>query len=162
MMTLKVCDSLKQPLFRSLFESWLGQTCECPFSVPGKRKVKIKRWKELFINGKLCEDREDWKKKLETHCGDVCVDPEEATEEQVQTVEWYRKKGNEQFTCQERMAEISVDLVLQVRAQMEDNKVHGPEDNVLIKLLPLETFYVVARCYQERLRQTGFPEETGR
>ena len=76
------------------------------------------------------------------------------------------------------MGEISVDLVLQATAQMGDNEVHGREDNVeseLIKLLPLKKFYVIARCYQERLmgqeragsqfldnRQTGFSEETGR
>ena len=57
--------------------------------------MKIKPWKELFINRKLFEDRRTGKKELETHCGDVCVDPEEAIEEQVQTVEWKRKKGNE-------------------------------------------------------------------
>ena len=57
--------------------------------------------------------------------------------------------------CTDACGVISVDLVLQVRAQMGDNNFHEPEDNVeceLIKLLPLEKFYLIARCYQERLR----------
>ena len=64
------------------------------------------------------------------------------------------RKATDSSPFQERTAEISVDLVLQVSAQMGDNKVHGLEDNVeseLIKQLPLEKFYVIARCYQERL-----------
>ena len=48
----------------------------------------------------------------------------------------------EHFTEQGRVAEISVDLELQAKASLSDNKVSGLEDSVvseMIKQLPLET-----------------------
>ena len=53
-----------------------------------------------------------------------------------------------------RKAEITVDLVLQARAKMSDNKVNGPaEDAVvseMIKQLLLEKIYTITKCFQER------------
>ena len=68
---------------------------------------------------------------------------EETIEEQRQRIAWYTKKKVEPFTEQRRVAEISVDLGLQAKALLSDNKVGGPEDNVvseMIKQLPLEKF----------------------
>ena len=68
---------------------------------------------------------------------------EETIEEQTQRIAWYTKKKVEHFTEQGRVAEISVDLELQAKALLSDNKVSGPEDNVvseMIKQLPLEKF----------------------
>ena len=51
------------------------------------------------------------------------------------------QKKVEHFTEHGRMAEISVDLELQAKALLSDNKVSGPEDSVvseMIKQLPLE------------------------
>ena len=68
-----------------------------------------------------------------------------------------------------RNAEITVDLVLQTRAKP------GPEDAVvseMIKILPLEKIYTIARCFQARFYgsdgcsqfveecETGFLAET--
>ena len=44
-------------------------------------------------------------------------------------------------------------MVLQARAKLSDNKVNGPEDAVvseMIKMLPLEKIYTLARCFQDR------------
>ena len=49
-----------------------------------------------------------------------------------------------QFTEDGRNAEITVDLVLQARANLSDNKVNGPEDAIvseMIKQLPLEKIH---------------------
>ena len=65
----------------------------------------------------------------------------------------FKKKGDQQFTMEGRNAEITVDPVLQARAKMSDNKVHGPEDTVvseMIKQLPMEKIYTMTRCFQER------------
>ena len=52
-----------------------------------------------------------------------------------------KRRGCQQSTVDGREAEITVDLLLQARAKMSDNKVNGPEDAVvseMIKQLPLE------------------------
>ena len=54
------------------------------------------------------------------------------------------EKGANTSTEEGRAAEISVDLVLQARAHMADNKVNGPEDSVvseMIKQLPSEKIF---------------------
>ena len=61
-----------------------------------------------------------------------------------------------QFTVEGRTAEITVDLVLQARATMSDNKVNGPEDAIvseMIKQLPWEEIYTITKCFQERARR---------
>ena len=63
------------------------------------------------------------------------------------------KKGNRQVTEEGRNAEITVDLVLQTRAKLSDNKVNGPEDAIvseMIKNMPMEKIYTIARWVQER------------
>ena len=42
------------------------------------------------------------------HCSEVYVDAEETIEEQRQRIAWYERKGNQHFTEQGRVAEISV------------------------------------------------------
>ena len=52
-----------------------------------------------------------------------------------------KRKGDQQFTVDGRTAEITVDLLLQARAQMCDSKLNGPGDAVvseMIKQLALE------------------------
>ena len=58
------------------------------------------------------------------------------------------------FTDDGRVAETTVDLVLQARAKMSENNVNGPEDavvSVMTKLLPLDKIQKITRCFQERL-----------
>ena len=65
----------------------------------------------------------------------------------------YRQDGNRQFTEDGRIVEITVDMVLQARAKMSENKVNGPEDVVvseMIKQLLQEKIYEVPRCFQHR------------
>ena len=61
------------------------------------------------------------------------------------------------------MAEITIDLVLQARAKMSENKVNGPEDTVaseMIKQLPQEKIYIITKCFQERpVGQTHVPDQ---
>ena len=52
---------------------------------------------------------------------------------------------------------MSVDLVLQARAKLSNNKVIGPADAVvseMIKALPLEKIYVIPKCFQQRVMGT--------
>ena len=56
------------------------------------------------------------------------MDPEESIKVQEERIEYFKKKGGQQFTGDGRTAEITVDLVLQARAKMLENKANGPED----------------------------------
>ena len=63
---------------------------------------------------------------------------------------FFEKKGSHLFAVDGRKAEITVDLVLQARAKMCDNKVNGPDDAVaseMIKHLPSEKIYTITRCF---------------
>ena len=76
------------------------------------------------------------------------------TREREKSIAFFKKKGDWHFTDNGRGAEITVDLVLQARAKMSENKVNGPEDavvNEMIKQLPMEKIYIIKRCFQERL-----------
>ena len=78
---------------------------------------------------------------------------EETKEVQEKRIEYFRKKGNLHFTEDGRNAEITVDMVLQARARLSENKVNGPEDAILsemIKRLPTEKIYIITMCFQER------------
>ena len=82
-------------------------------------------------------------------------------QEETREVQEKKKCILQQFTDDGRKGEITVHLVLQARAKMSDNKVHGPEDAVasqMIKQLPLEKIYTVTKCFQERfMGQTEAP-----
>ena len=119
----------------------------------GKKKAKRKPLTELYVNWHFTEDREEWQKELQRHCKEVYVDQEETQDAQEGRIEYFKKKGNQQITEEGRNAEITIDLVLQARAKMSDNKVNGPEDAIvseIIKRLPMEKIYIIARCSQER------------
>ena len=64
-----------------------------------------------------------------------------------------RCKKEESIFLTGKEAEITIDLVLQARAKMSENKVNGPEDAVvseLIKqLLPVK-IDIITKCFQER------------
>ena len=113
---------------------------------PGKKKAKRKPLTELYVKENFTEDGEGWqkKKKLERHCEEVSSDLEETKEVQENRNDYFKKVGDQQFSVDGRHAEITVDLVRQVRANMSDNKVNGPEDAVvseMIKQLPLDNLY---------------------
>ena len=60
----------------------------------------------------------------------------------------FLEKGNQQFTEDGRNAEITVDLVLQARAKLSENKVNEPEDAIvsaMIRRLPMEKIYTITR-----------------
>ena len=97
------------------------------------------------MNGNFTEDREEWQIELQRHCEEVYTDQEETRQVQENRIEYFKKKGDQQFTVDGREAEITVDVVLQARAKVCDNKVNGPEDAVvseLIKQLPFKKRYI--------------------
>ena len=71
-------------------------------------------------------NREERTGELQRHCEGVYLDLEETDEKQKERVQRYENLGNEQFS-QERIAEISVELVLQARARLCDGNVNGPK-----------------------------------
>ena len=78
--------------------------------------------------------------------------PRKRFEEQEKDSE-VRKNGERHFTEDGRVAQITIDLVLQARAKMAENKVNGPEDSIaseVIKQLPQENFLEITRCFQDR------------
>ena len=112
---------------------------ECRLA-PGKKKARRKPVTEPDVDGHFTENREEWQKELQRHSEEVYTDQEETKDVQEKRIEFFKQKGHQQFTKEGRNAEITVDLVLQARARMTDNKVSGPEDTVsseMIKILPL-------------------------
>ena len=91
---------------------------------PGKKKAKRKPLTELYVKWQYTEDREEWQKELQRHCEEVHADQEETKEAQESRNEYLKKKGNQQFTEDGRNAEITVDLVLQARDKLSDNRVN--------------------------------------
>ena len=89
------------------------------------------------------------------------TDQDETKEVQENRIEYFKKKGEQQFTKEGRTAEITVDLMLQARAKMSNNKVNGLEDAIVsewIKHLPLGTICTTIKCFQERfMGQTESP-----
>ena len=77
------------------------------------------------MRGHFTEDRSESQKELQRHCEEVHTDMEQTKEEQEKRIEYFKKKGNQQFTEEGRNAEITADLVLQARAKLSDNKVNG-------------------------------------
>ena len=84
---------------------------------PRKKKAKRKPLTELYVKGHS-------------------PNGEETKEVQEKQLNISEKKGNLQFTENGRNAEITVDLVLQVRAKLSENKVNGPEDALVEISLP--------------------------
>ena len=100
--------------------------------------VAYKPLSELYVTGNFTEDREERQRELQRHCEEVYTDQEETREVEENRLEFFKKKGDQQFTVERRNAEITVGLVLQARANMSD-KVNGPKDAVvseMIKQLP--------------------------
>ena len=62
------------------------------------------------------------------------MDPEGTEEQQRERIQRCGKLGNEQF-LEERIAEISVDSVLQTRSRLCDGKVDGPDDRLVSEML---------------------------
>ena len=119
---------------------------------PGKRKVRRSHCQNCVLTG---SSRKTEKSGKESHRGDseeVYTDQEEIREIQENRIDYFKKKGDQQFTDDGRKAEITVDLRLQARAKMSENKVNGPEDAVvseMIKQLALEKIYTITKCFQE-------------
>ena len=106
-----------------------------------------------IVRGHFTEDREEWQRELQRHCEEVYTDLEETQEAQESRIVYFKKKGNQQFTEEGRSAELTVDLVLQARAKLSDNKVNGPEDAIvseMIKRLAIDKIYTIVKCFQER------------
>ena len=70
---------------------------------------------ELYVNGNFTEGGEEWQRELQRHCEEVYTDQKETREVQEQRIEYFKKKGDQQFTDDGRGAEITIDMVLQAR-----------------------------------------------
>ena len=113
---------------------------------PAKKNVKRKPLRENFVKENFTEEREESQKELHRHCEEVYTD-------QGETIEYFKKKGDQQFAMEGRTVQITVDLMVQARAKMSDNKVNGPEDAIaseMINQLPLEKIYTITKCFQQR------------
>ena len=120
---------------------------------PGKKKDKKQVADRTVRKKVILPKTEEWQKELQRHCKEVYTDLEETKVVQKKKKECFKEKGNQQFTEDGRNAEITVDLVLQARAKLSDNKVNGPEDAIeseMIKKLPMERIFTKAMCFQER------------
>ena len=86
------------------------------------------------------------KRNPHRHCEEVCTDPNETREVQEKRMECVKKKGD---TLLKMGGELRLQLTWCCRAKMSENKVNGPEDE-MIKQLLLEKIYSFTMCFQER------------
>ena len=80
-----------------------------------------------------------------------CTDQEETEEVQESRIEHFKKEGDLQFTEDGHSAGVTVDLVLQARTKLSDNKVNGPEDAVMseiVKKLPRKRFTLLRGAFR--------------
>ena len=125
---------------------------KCCFE-PGRRRPKNKPLTELYVKGILPKTGKNGKRNFK-HIVKRCTPTWKKPKKNRKTeIEFFRKKGNQQFTEEGRNAEITVDLVLQARVSLSENKVNRPEDAIvseMIKKLPMEKIYTFMRWFQER------------
>ena len=89
----------------------------------------------------------------DTHCAEVYVDPEKTIEAREKRI-MKHSEGDRHFTEEGRVAEITIDMVLQAGAKMSQNKVNGPEDAIvseMIKQVLQEKIFKNTRRFQDRL-----------
>ena len=87
--------------------------------------------------------------------------PKRQKEVQEGTIEYLKRKGDQQFTKGGRGAAITIEMVLEARAKMSDTKANGPEDAVvseIIKQLLQEKVYIITKCFLEPDGSTKFME----
>ena len=85
----------------------------------------------------------------------MCTDQDVTRDVQKKRIKHFKKRGDQHFTVYGRRAEITVDLVLQAKAKMSENKVTGPEDAVvseMIKQLLQEEVYFTTKCFQDMVQ----------
>ena len=108
-------------------------------------------------------DREEWENNFKGIVKKCTLTRRKQKEAQESQIEYFLKKGIQEFTEGGRSAEITVDLVLQARVKLSDNKVNGPEDAIMsemIKKLPMEKICTVARCFQGRFMDQMEPQSS--
>ena len=108
---------------------------------------------ELYVNGDFTEDREECKESCRGTVKRCTLIGKRREKYKKKKIEYFKKKGDREFTMVGRQAEVTVDLVLRASAKMSDNKISGPKDAMvseMVKILPLENFYTTTKCFQER------------
>ena len=131
-------------------KAWAENLVKCSL-VPRTKGTRRKHLKEPFIDGNFSEKGQDCKEELQRHCMDVYVDLDETNEKQKERIQRCEHLGNEHFS-RGRIAEISVDVVLQARARLCDNIVGGLKDKIvseIVKRLPLTIVFKVANFFEE-------------
>ena len=116
------------------------------FDVRKKENKKKNRCQSCMSTGISRKTENNGKNEPQKYCEEVYTDQDETREVQEKRIEYYRKKGDRQCTDDGRGSEITVDLVLQAKAEMSENKVNGPEDAVVNGIIQQ------LRCFQERFR----------
>ena len=103
--------------------------------MPSKGIPKERPLAEHYVNGSFTEHRGAWEKDLQRHSVEVHADPEDTHEEQEQIIIKYKTDDDRHFTEDGRVAEITIDLMLQAWAKMSGNKVNGREDSIVIEMI---------------------------
>ena len=78
------------------------------------------------VDARFTEDRAVWK---HWHCDEVFNDEEETAEKQKDPILHFKADGDRHFAEDGRLAEVTIDMVLQARSRVAKEKVSGPEDS---------------------------------
>ena len=89
----------------------------------------------MYVKGHFTEDRAEWQKKklkgIAKRCTPICKKQKKSKKKELNIF----SKRDQQFTEDGCNAEITVDLVLQARTKLSDNKVNGPEDAIVSEMI---------------------------
>ena len=110
---------------------------------------------KLWVNGRASEDRDEWTEEVRAHCERCYDDKGETSEVQAERILCQRRRGDHCEALQGRRVTITVDVVLRARGNMLRNKANGPADCLvtdMLRCLPTETVYEVARWFDKRFR----------
>ena len=104
--------------------------------------------KTLWINGEVCEDRDEWTKVWQRHCAEG--------RQKLKEREWPNREAEEN----ENVApgrKVTADMVLRGRRTMQEGKANGSGDCIapdMFEDLPLETINEVTKCFNEKKTTT--------
>ena len=109
---------------------------------------------KLSVNGRACEDKDEWTQEVRAHCQSCYDDKAETSEVQAERIRRQRVSGGRRVALQGRRIQITVDRVLRARGKMMRNKANGPPGCLVTEMLQLstETVYEEAQWFDKRLK----------
>ena len=114
--------------------------------MPGKKRWKRKPLMELYVNGKFTEDRKECNQELQRHCEEVYMDPEETKEVPEGRIQFFKRKGDQQFTKDGRSLAVPCRNVAKQGQRTRRCRCKRDDQAELLQ----EQIFFITKCFQKR------------